>query len=214
MRVKLSQYWKRFRTASTHLPSSEPIVFRSALILSSHTSVLPTGRFPVKFSFFILVFFRLSSSVSFNSCLSSFVIYHKSKVVSLHDMVALRGEEVQLLLLDLVTRWGWLVNVTPRPPFSPGERTPGTHRIADLFYIISPIKLSVCRSSRLPVWSTWLTLFDYLTNITSYESRSRYGCLSTYFCVVLSCVSRGLATGWSAVQGVLPNVEKIFKILA
>jgi hypothetical protein len=26
------------------------------------------------------------------------------------------------------TRWGWVVSVTPRPRFSPGERTPGTHR--------------------------------------------------------------------------------------
>jgi hypothetical protein len=26
------------------------------------------------------------------------------------------------------------------------------------------------------------------------------------FCVVLSCVGRGLATGWSLVQGVLPYV--------
>jgi hypothetical protein len=28
------------------------------------------------------------------------------------------------------------------------------------------------------------------------------------FCVVLSCVVSGLATGWSPVQGVLPNVKK------
>jgi hypothetical protein len=25
------------------------------------------------------------------------------------------------------TRWGWVVSVTPRPRFTPGERTPGTH---------------------------------------------------------------------------------------
>jgi hypothetical protein len=25
------------------------------------------------------------------------------------------------------TRWGWVVSVTPRPPFTTGERTPGTH---------------------------------------------------------------------------------------
>jgi hypothetical protein len=38
------------------------------------------------------------------------------------------GEEVQLLLiLKLGTRWGWVVSITPRPRFSPGERTPGTH---------------------------------------------------------------------------------------
>jgi hypothetical protein len=28
-----------------------------------------------------------------------------------------------------------------------------------------------------------------------FESRSRHGCLSASFCVVLSCVGRGLATG-------------------
>jgi hypothetical protein len=40
----------------------------------------------------------------------------------------LGGEEVYLLhILDLGTRWGWVVSVTPRPRFSPGERTPGTH---------------------------------------------------------------------------------------
>jgi hypothetical protein len=36
-----------------------------------------------------------------------------------------------------------------------------------------------------------------------FESRLRHGCLSASFCVVLSCVGRGLATGWSLVQGVL-----------
>jgi hypothetical protein len=40
----------------------------------------------------------------------------------------LRGEEVYLLLiLDLGTRWGWVVSVTPRPHFSPGLKTLGTH---------------------------------------------------------------------------------------
>jgi hypothetical protein len=38
------------------------------------------------------------------------------------------------------------------------------------------------------------------------ESRSRHGCLSASFCVVLSCVGRGLATGWSLVQGVRPTI--------
>jgi hypothetical protein len=40
------------------------------------------------------------------------------------------GEEVWLLLfLNLGTRWGWVVSVTPRPRFTPGERTPGSHWI-------------------------------------------------------------------------------------
>jgi hypothetical protein len=28
-----------------------------------------------------------------------------------------------------------------------------------------------------------------------------------FFCVVLSCVGRGLVSGWSPVQGVLPTVQ-------
>jgi hypothetical protein len=45
-------------------------------------------------------------------------------------MEALGGEEVQLLLiLDLGSIWGWVVSVTPRPRFTPGEKTPGTHCI-------------------------------------------------------------------------------------
>jgi hypothetical protein len=39
-----------------------------------------------------------------------------------------------------------------------------------------------------------------------FESRSRHGCLSASFCVVLSCVGKGLATGWSLVQGILTYV--------
>jgi hypothetical protein len=43
-------------------------------------------------------------------------------------MEALVGRGVLLLLVfDLGTRWGWVVSVMPRPRFSPGERTPGTH---------------------------------------------------------------------------------------
>jgi hypothetical protein len=38
----------------------------------------------------------------------------------------LEGKEL-LLILNLGTRWRWVVCVTPRPCFSPGERTPGTH---------------------------------------------------------------------------------------
>jgi hypothetical protein len=40
-------------------------------------------------------------------------------------MVALGGEEVQLLLIfDLGTRWGWVVSITPRPSFSPVKGPP------------------------------------------------------------------------------------------
>jgi hypothetical protein len=38
------------------------------------------------------------------------------------------GEELQLLLfLNLDTRWGWVVSITPRPRFTPGVRAPRTH---------------------------------------------------------------------------------------
>jgi hypothetical protein len=40
----------------------------------------------------------------------------------------LSRKEVQLLLIhDLGTRWRWVVSVTPKPRFTPVERTPGTH---------------------------------------------------------------------------------------
>jgi hypothetical protein len=48
-----------------------------------------------------------------------------------------------------------------------------------------------------------------------FESHSRHGCL---YCVrlfrvcVILCVGRGLATGWSRVQGVLPSVYRIKKL--
>jgi hypothetical protein len=32
-----------------------------------------------------------------------------------------------LLILNLGNRWGWVVSITPRPRFIPGERTPCTH---------------------------------------------------------------------------------------
>jgi len=41
-----------------------------------------------------------------------------------------------------------------------------------------------------------------------FESRSRRGCVSASFCVLLSCVGSGLATGQPPVQGVLPNIQK------
>jgi hypothetical protein len=40
-----------------------------------------------------------------------------------------------------------------------------------------------------------------------FESRSRHGCVSAFFCVVLSCVGRGLASVRSPMQGVLQNVQ-------
>jgi hypothetical protein len=44
-------------------------------------------------------------------------------------MEALGGRGGIAPTLDLGTRWGLVVNITPRPRFTPGERTPGTHCI-------------------------------------------------------------------------------------
>jgi hypothetical protein len=53
---------------------------------------------------------------------------YKSKQSRCTPWWRLGGEEVYLLLiLDLGTRWGWVVSVTPRPHFGPGVGTPGTH---------------------------------------------------------------------------------------
>jgi hypothetical protein len=49
-------------------------------------------------------------------------------------------------------------------------------------------------------WSWFLEHTD-----RGFESRSRHGHLSTSFCVHMPCVGRGLATGWSPVQGVVPT---------
>jgi hypothetical protein len=38
-------------------------------------------------------------------------------------------EEKLLLILNLGTRWGWVVSIMPRPRFTPGKITPGTHWI-------------------------------------------------------------------------------------
>jgi hypothetical protein len=43
------------------------------------------------------------------------------------------------------------------------------------------------------------------------ETHSRHGYVSSFFCVVLSCVGRGLVSGRSPVQGVLPTVQEIHK---
>jgi hypothetical protein len=41
-----------------------------------------------------------------------------------------------------------------------------------------------------------------------FESRSKHGCMDASFCVMLSCVIRGLVMGRSPVQGVLLKCPK------
>jgi hypothetical protein len=56
----------------------------------------------------------------------------KSKAVPLHAMEAHWGGGrwySSFSYLTSATRWRWVVSVTPRPRFTPGERTPGTHWI-------------------------------------------------------------------------------------
>ena len=48
----------------------------------------------------------------------------KGKVVTVNAMMAQsRGREANSLILNLSTRWKWVVNITPRPLYSQ-ERTP------------------------------------------------------------------------------------------
>jgi hypothetical protein len=91
----------------------------------------------------------------------------------------MRGEEVQLLLiLNLGTKWGWVVSVTPWPRFTPGERTPGTHWIggsvgprAGLDAGARRKILCLCRGSNpgLPVRSQTLYCLSYHTLLTSHQ---------------------------------------------
>jgi hypothetical protein len=61
--------------------------------------------------------FLLSSSGTF--------LHEKVNLSRYMPLRHMGGEVVQLLLiLNLGTRWGWVVSVTPRPRFTPGERTP------------------------------------------------------------------------------------------
>jgi hypothetical protein len=53
---------------------------------------------------------------------------HKDKVVPLCFTEALLGERrYSSYFLNLSTRRGWVVSITPWPRFTPGERAPGTH---------------------------------------------------------------------------------------
>jgi hypothetical protein len=71
--------------------------------------------------------FSLQLHIGYIHSVAVYKMYSKAKAVLLPRR-RLGGEEVQLILiLDLGNRWGWVVSVTPRPCFSPGKTTPGTH---------------------------------------------------------------------------------------
>jgi hypothetical protein len=64
----------------------------------------------------------------------------------------------------------------------------------------------VCRMNDLRSLESW---------DRGFESHSRHWCLHCMrlFCVyIVLCVGRGLATGWSPIQGVLPTVFRIKKL--
>jgi hypothetical protein len=80
-------------------------------------------------------------------------------------------------ILNLGTRWRWVVSLTPRPLYTPGERAPGTHWIGDLVSPragldavtkrkipslpppgIEPRSSSPCRVS---IWQCYLGSFGY-----------------------------------------------------
>jgi hypothetical protein len=72
---------------------------------------------------------RHDTSIDFNlTILMAVYVKEKGKAVPLHAMEALGGRGgIAPTHLDLGTRWGCVVSVTPRPRFTPGEWTPGTH---------------------------------------------------------------------------------------
>jgi hypothetical protein len=79
--------------------------------------------------FFYFKTFFLEERMHISDSLHKLIIPYRMSFKSCTHYMPWRhkgGEEVQLLLiLNLGTRWGWVVNVTPRPRFNPF----GTHRI-------------------------------------------------------------------------------------
>jgi hypothetical protein len=67
------------------------------------------------------------------------------------------GEDISLLLIhDLGTRWGWVVSVTPRPRFTPTERSPGTQWTGSLVGLRAGLDTDV-------TWKiSWLTVRQLL----------------------------------------------------
>jgi hypothetical protein len=62
-----------------------------------------------------------------------------------------RGEDLDPLILDLGTRWRWVVSFTPRP-FTPGKRDLGTHWIGGS---VGPRAVWTLWRSKKPLAPTW-----------------------------------------------------------
>jgi hypothetical protein len=84
------------------------------------------------------------------------------------------------------------VKLRPRGRYTDFFR--GSHQPLQENYVIIPkSRTNLCRSQ----WPCGLRRGSWPVGCwdREFESRSRHGCLSASFCVVLSCVGRGLATG-------------------
>jgi hypothetical protein len=84
--------------------------------------------------------------------LKSIFISMSGKAVSLQPRGRLGGEKVQvLLILVLGSRWGWVVSVTPRPHFSPGERTPPVPIVQEARLAPEPVWIQIRGKILLPL---------------------------------------------------------------
>jgi hypothetical protein len=64
----------------------------------------------------------------------------KSKAVPLHAMEVLGGQDVQLLLiLNLSTRLGWALSVTPLPRLAPGKKRPSVPIVQEAGWAPEPV---------------------------------------------------------------------------
>jgi hypothetical protein len=81
---------------------------------------------------------------------------------------------------------------------------PATNRLSHTtVQIYALVHYNACQSGGA-VWGVGLYSLGHWDR--GFESRSKPGCLCSFFCIVLSYVGRGLATDWSLVEGVLSNV--------
>jgi hypothetical protein len=99
--------------------------------------------------------------------------------------------------LTSAARWGWVVSVTPRPRFTPGKRTPGTHWIGGWVGLRAGLNagagrkiLCPCRGSNLdhpivqPVirhYTAWATAAHNKSKVYKIIRQSQFGLTPLYF---------------------------------